>query len=461
MAGLLSAAMRSELARPGVVVAGVVTLDFESGERSYSDRPIGSDTLGNIRGDVTPGGWGRIRRAASDHNHSLTLSGTTVTIIDKDRNFARLLRDENRYRLNGTTATIRLISPNVGIGDWPVLFTGLLERWNRTGQFQWQLGLAPDDKPLMGPFLRLQILPADFPNPGDRSAYALWTPAYWGVHDSRGTTDTGSVPAHYVDRIGFRYLVAFGWVTVQRVYKDGVLVPDTDYTIAHQTINGRLYTLIVADSPGWDPENVITADITGYEDQGDGGGTLITGADVLKHQSVNFIWNDPPADGAWLPDAEAPVSAAGFAAAQTFLERQGWQQLSSGYDGTEQGSGKDAVSKFLRTGQGAIKAFFTRAGELSLAVNDHATLTLSYADPRWIRFHEHERGSRAGTLAGPEYLRDNLADRISAGYLYETAGGAFRRNIEVRELVRDVAGDVLPSRAPYSTDLPLSHASIA
>lgn len=450
MAGLLPAAMRTELARPGGLVAGVLTLELAGGDRSYSDRPIGSDTLGNIKGDVAPNGWGRIRRAASDHNHSLSLSGTTVTILDKDRRFARLLRDENRYTLTDSAATIKLISPNVVPASWATYFSGVLDTFERSGPFQYLLKLSPREKPLLGPWPKLGILPPDFPNPGDRSVYGLWAPCYWGIHDSRGTTDTGMVPCPYVDRLGNgRYLVCFGWAkNVPRVYRPTGLATPSTYTITHPLINGRRWTLINPTS-SWGGDEVF-ADVEGYEAVGDGSGALITGANVLKHQMVNFVYNEAPS-GVWLADAAAPVHVAGFAAAQTFLERQGWLKVSAAYGLSAQSSGKDAIARFLRSVQ-ALKAFFTRDGQLSLAPNDHATTTLYYDEPRWIRFDRHERGQKEGTLVGPVYLRDNLADRISAEYLFDTAGGAFRRNLEVRDISID--------RAQGSVDLPLSHASL-
>ena len=76
--------MLTELRRKDRRVFPVFKL-FLAEPRCYGDIPISSATLGKIAGDVTPDGWGQVRRAVSDDDGGLVFNNTSVQIRDQDR----------------------------------------------------------------------------------------------------------------------------------------------------------------------------------------------------------------------------------------------------------------------------------------------------------------------------------------------------------------------------------------
>jgi hypothetical protein len=422
VAGLLSSAMLTELRANGKTVVPILRLYFTAGTRSYSDVGMASATLGTIDGRVIE--WGALERSVSDRDNQLTLNTATVQIEDTDASFSSLLEDANAGTMRGTRAVILLTSPNVAPADWATLFDGYLANWSMTGLFQWTLEISPKDQPLMNPsFPKTPILAIDWPSVGDRTLYGEYVPIIYGIHDSRGSSDTGMVPTLYVDRLGFRYLVAQGWVTVDRVYVDGIQT-GSGFSITRPTINGRLFTLIDFTADQGDAE--ITADVQGYESQGDGGGTLLTGVDCLQHCLVNFVYGDYQG-GNWASVGTVPINTTAFTAAQTFLTDMGWDQVSRRFGGTDKTSGMELIGDFCKSLQ--LMAFFTRDGLISVAADDHRTTTLWYDEPRWLRYDQYEVGDSFRL----DYDRDSIIDRLSIQYIYSEADGKFVQTLEVRD----------------------------
>jgi hypothetical protein len=448
MAGLLHADMLAEIASPSRELFAYAEFQYGGtiGTKRYSDWPRSSDTLGDMAGKVVAGGWGRINRAVSDRDNSLTLSSTTLTIEDTDRSFAVAIATRGRA-LRGTRVIWRLGSPNVAPANWATVFDGFLDKKSRRAPFEWVTTLHPADLPLQGVFPKTPILPSDWPNLGDATLTGEYVPILYGIHDSRATSDGGMVPCPYVDRVGFRYLVSQGWVNVTRIYKDGQeQTPSGSWAITHPTINGRLFTLIDYTSDQGTAK--FTADVEGYEDVGDGSGTLLTGADALQHLLVNFVYGDYQG-GNWLSVGTTPVSTSLFAAAQAFLERQGWEKVSRRYGGQQQTLGTEAVNEWCSTLQ--VPALFTRDGKLGLGVNDHATTVLWHDWPAHIRYDLDEVGAEGGTL-DLDYDRDSLTSRISVQYMRSEASNKYVYTGEVRDLSQE---DVASSLA-----MPWSHASL-
>jgi hypothetical protein len=422
VAGLLSSAMLTELRANGKTVVPILRLYFTAGTRSYSDVGMASATLGTIYGKVIE--WGALERSVSDRDNQLTLNTATVQIEDTDASFSSLLEDANAGTMRGTRAVILLTSPNVAPADWATLFDGYLANWSMTGLFQWTLEISPKDQPLMNPsFPKTPILAIDWPSVGDRTLYGEYVPIIYGIHDSRGSSDTGMVPTLYVDRLGFRYLVAQGWVTVDRVYVDGIQA-SSGFTITRPTINGRLFTLIDFTADQVDAE--ITADVQGYESVGDGSGTLLTGVDCLKHCLVNFVYGDYQG-GNWASVGTVPINTTSFTTAQSFLTDMGWQKVSRRYGGESKTSGMELIGDICKSLQ--LMAFFTRAGLISVAADDHRTTTLWYDEPRWLRYDQYEVGDSFRL----DYDRDSIIDRLSIQYIYSEADGKFVQTLEVRD----------------------------
>jgi hypothetical protein len=422
MAGLLSANMLAELKAAGNTVVPILRLYFTAATRSYAQVGIASATLGTIYGKVIQ--WGNLERNLSDRDNQLSLNSATVTIEDTDASFSSLLEDSNANSMRGARAVIQLVSPNVVPADWATLFDGFLDNWSMSGLFQWTLEIHPNDQPLVNAsFPKTPILAIDWPNIGDKTLYGEFVPLIYGVHDSRGSSETGMIPCPYVDRINFRYLVAQGWVTVDRLYVDGTGV-SAGYSITHPTINGRLFTLVDFGSDQADAE--VTADVTGYESVGDGSGLTLTGVDCLKHALVNFVFGDYQG-GNWASVGTVPINTTAFTAAQTFLTDMGWQDVSRRYGGESKTSGMELIGDFCRTLQ--LNAFFTRAGQISIVADDHRVTTLWYDEPRWLRFDLYEVGDSFRL----DYDRDSIIDRLTIQYVYSEADGKFVQVIEVRD----------------------------
>jgi hypothetical protein len=430
VAGLLSSAMLTELRANGKTVVPILRLYFTAGTRSYSDVGMASATLGTIYGKVIE--WGALERSVSDRDNQITLNSATVQIEDTDASFSSLLEDANAGTMRGTRAVILLTSPNVSPADWATLFDGYLANWSMTGLFQWTLEISPNDQPLMNPsFPKTPILAIDWPSVWDRTLYGEFVPIIYGIHDSRGSSDEGMVPCPCVDRLQGRYLVCQGWAKdVPRVYDNasGSFLQKTvvtDYNITHPTINGRLYTLIhYVTPPAEDVE--VQADVDGYEATGDGSGALLTGVDCLKHCLVNFVYGDYQG-GNWASVGTVPINTTAFTAAQTFLTDMGWQKVSRRYGGEQKTSGMELIGDFCKSLQ--LMAFFTRAGLISVAADDHRTTTLWYDEPRWLRYDQYEVGDSFRL----DYDRDSIIDRLSIQYIYSEADGKFVQTLEVRD----------------------------
>lgn len=443
MAGLLSAAMLAELQSAYRSVIPVLELYLTAATRRYGAIPIASASLGEVKGRVIK--WGRISRAVSDRDNALVLNSTSVTLEDTDAAFSSLLEDSNAASVRGTRAVIKLISPNVAAGSWFTLFDGYVENYSMESAFVWTLQLHPNDQPLLGVFPKTAILPSDFPNVGDKTLYGEYVPLIYGIHDSRGSSDAGMVPCPYVDRIGFRYLVAHGWVTVDRVYKDGTLTSASNYTATHPTINGRLYTLI--DFTADQVDAVITADVTGYETAGDGTSDAITGVDALAHLLSNFVFGDYQG-GNW-GATSAFISSALFTTAQSFLTDMGWEKVSRRYGGESQTNATTAIAELCSSLQ--LNAFFTNAGLFAVAPDDHRALTLWYDQPRWVRYDLDEAGEEGSLRI--EYDRDSITDRISVQYILDSAGNKYVQTTEVRDVS-------ITEQNASDLQLPWSHASL-
>jgi hypothetical protein len=214
-------------------------------------------------------------------------------------------------------------------------------------------------------------------------------------------------------------------VTVDRVYSDGVLKTVTsDYTVDHTTINGRLYTLVNFISDQTD--NVVTADVTGFESVGNGSGSTLTGMDALAHLYTNFIKGDYQA-GNWA-STDGDINTTSFSAVQTILAGRGAQKVSQRFGGDEKGTlGMDAVNSFCKSLR--VDAFHTGLGKLAVAFNNPFDTTLSYSGTRLVTYDKAE--------ISPLRLvwdKTRFATRVLASFLFSPAAGAFVQKIEVADL---------------------------
>jgi hypothetical protein len=370
--------------------------------------------------------WANISRKTSSRDGGLQLSTSGVSFDDADQVFGKNLATYGIEAMRGAAYGIAIGSGNVSVGDWFSAFVGTVEGVQMDSPFVWTVDAQSGHQILReGRFPKTPILQSDWPNVFDKAYYGLRVPILYGVHDSRGSGDAGLVPCLYVDTLGFRYLVSLGWVTVDRVYSDGVLKTVTsDYTVDHTTINGRLYTLVNFISDQTD--NVVTADVTGFESVGNGSGSTLTGMDALAHLYTNFIKGDYQA-GNWA-STDGDINTTSFSAVQTILAGRGAQKVSQRFGGDEKGTlGMDAVNSFCKSLR--VDAFHTGLGKLAVAFNNPFDTTLSYSGTRLVTYDKAE--------ISPLRLvwdKTRFATRVLASFLFSPAAGAFVQKIEVADL---------------------------
>jgi hypothetical protein len=405
--------------------------------------------LGSVAGVLTR--VGSIKRSVSDREHRMQLNPVTVEIDDSTRTFSNILATYGN-RIRGSVVTVTMAHTGVDLANWFTLYTGVLDGW-KLCRGAWELTFR-NDQSLATRFPKRTLLASDFPF-AKQSLYGTFLPLIYGEHDSRGITDRGMVPTLYVDRQGFRYLVALGCVTVNRVYKDGQLLSAAGYTITHPTINGHLYTLIdfTADQG---PDAEITCDVTGYEGNGDGTGATIRGTECLAHLLTNFVYGDY-SGGMWPLSSHPAIHGSlqpGGRARETLIEL-GWDKVSRRYGGSsEQSTGLEAISEFCKSLD--LVASITNLGKLALGFADHRYdgFTRFYSDgpgeSNWVRWQEHEIGESFSL----DYDRDSLATRITAQYLYDSVAGRYAQALDVKELS-------INEDAHVAIEMPWSHASLS
>lgn len=402
-----------------------ITLPTGSGYRVASV-PISVAGVGQYNGKVIR--WAPYRRSLSDRDGSLQLSTAGVTFEDVDRTFSSAVASAGIEAMRGSAFGFAIGSANVAVGNWFNLFVGTVDTVRMDSPFVWTVTAQSNQQQLReGKFPKTPLLQGDFPNVQDQAIYAFRVPIIYGVHDSRGSGDHGSVPCLYVDTLGFRYLVSHGWVTVDRVYTNGTLRTLTsDYTVEHETINGRLYTLVDFAPAGDQGDAVVTADVTGFESDGDGGGATLTGTDALAHLLTNFIYGDYQG-GLWA-STHSSINTTLFSAAQTILANLGAQKVSMRYGGAVEGvTGADAIASFCKSLR--ADGFQTGPGKLGLVWNSPFDTAVSHNDPNLLKFDRDELAPLQ-----LEWDRSRLTTGVMTSFLFQPADGNYMQKVEVRDL---------------------------
>jgi hypothetical protein len=443
VAGNVDPLMLAELQQETPQVCWGLELYLPGGTERYAFQDVSSETRGLFRGQITQ--WGDIESGGSvDHQLVLPSLGDT-TIEDLDKRFSNRIAIYGAAALRGSRAVATMMSPRVPESAYFTAFDGFLRTWSKAGHGLLTLSFDAKTKALTSKFPKIPLLASDFPNVADRSLYGgHWPRLLYGFHDSRGSTDAGMIPCPFVDKLRNWSLVSLGWTNPVRVHKNKVLRPTSEYTVLHPLIGGRLYTLIQWVAP-LATTDVVTADVIGYEDAGDGSGALLTGVNALKHLVVNQLYGDWQG-GASLADASAPVSTAHFAAVQSWLVSQGWARVSGRYGGDRQTTGLDAINEFA---QGRVFPTFTWDSKLAVAVDDHHATALHHDGAGLVRWDLDLVGAQPFALNWDD---SRLFDRVSFSYVYSEEKGGYAQTGEVRDLS---AAD----EAAGSLQLPWSHAS--
>lgn len=442
MPGLLSSAMLTELESVTPRVFPLCGINMpDSSTFTIAGNQVEVDGIGSYKPKVTR--WAPIVRRLSDRDSGLQLSTAGVTFRDDDKVFSNYVGTYGLEAIRGRAFAIALGSIGVAVANWFSAFVGTVATARMVSPFVWEVTAESNQHALrVGKFPKVPILQADWPNVFDKGLYGTWPPLIYGIHDSRGSGDNGLVPCPYVDTLGFRYLVSHGWTTVDRVYVDGVL-QGSGYTEEHETINGRLFTLIDFTSDQGD-DAVVTADVTGYEDQGDGGGSTLTGADALAHLLTNFIYGDYQG-GTWA-STTGNINATHFATVQGLLEDIAAEKVSVRYGGDEQTLGMDAINEWCKTL--GVDTFWTGLGKLAICYNNPLDTTLWHDTPQHVIASKDELSPFM-----LEWDRTRLCSRLALSFLYGSAAGQYMQQTEVTD--EAATEDVLAS-----LDLPWSHASL-
>lgn len=386
--------------------------------RYLSESGVPAQSIAQYHGKVLS--WSPVRRGISEHDATLTRPEVNVTIDDNDKDFAHLIESEYGHQLRRSATRLKLLGSGLTSFTY---FTGLLTSWSQNSPHRYNLILRQDDEALERKFPKARITQYDWPDVHSDTLGKFATILY-GSHDSTADTNEGMLPTLYVDTSGFRYIVSYGWAKeVKRVYVDGVETDSSNYAITHPVINGRQWTLV--DFTSDQSSAIITVDADGYEENGNGTGSLIVNpVRQWAHVLENFIYTDY-LSGSW-STGNAPLEDSLVGVAANFADRgafEGAIRISG-----DQIKGKDFVNAWLKSWE--ARAFWTRLGELAVLFLDSYPQSL-YKDNEitysWLRWHKHEQSYTDRLNV------EGIANRIVVRYTMNSVSGSLKLSLEMKD----------------------------
>lgn len=422
--GLLHSTMKAEALKPGARIHPALTIAFPDRTRRYASKALASAALGPYAPKVIENGWGQLRYGSEDRSGRLLPGETTVTIDDKDFDFAMLREGAYGDQLYGSAATIDFLAPGATSFRG---FTGIYvsAEFSETGDVK--LLLRVDDLPLRRNTPKV-TLGRDWPN-SKADVLAQYAGPLYGIHDATALgAPAGAIPCPYIDTVQFKYFVCLGAAkTIRRVYTGTVLqTVSVDYVVGYEVVNGRLYTVINFFSDQGTDE--VTVDVEGAEATGDTTGTLIANPlGHLEHFLHNFVWGNYQS-GNWLTST-APLSTAHWTTAKAFLDTlsvTGSRRITG-----EQVTGEAIVNEL--SDRLPVRFWWTGAGELAVLPWDLRTATTYSSDP-WIR---QTQGVDLGGFGVKEDAQA-VIDRIDVQHCYLEAQGNFAQALRVRDSALDL-----------------------
>lgn len=389
----------------------ILELSLPGGTKYYGSAE--TNVLSSYQGKILT--WGQISNGVSEASNTLARVETPVTIDDNDKEFAHLLEGANGHQIRGSAATIRILGS--GLTAY-TRFAGVIDSWSQSESNRYTINLRPNDTPLERKFPKMRITQFDWPN-ADPDALGRYVPIVLGYQSSVGDTDEGMVPTYYVDTENYVYLVAFGYLKeVTNVYVDGTKTT-SGFTITHPVVNGKQFTCI--DFSGDQSTSIITADVQGYENQGNGSGTLVTSpVRQIEHVLENFIFGDYQS-GTWASGV-APIDDMTLAIADNFMLDEGYE--GSVYIADDQIKGRDFVNDWLKTWE--MRAYWTRDGNIAFLGLDHRTKDLVISSP-WIRWEQEEMG----LVHNVEVTA--IIDRLTGSHVRNSVDDRLKQSLEVRD----------------------------
>lgn len=367
---------------------------------------------------------GSIRRAVSDSNFSMPRDSATVTLVDHDRAIEALLY-ANLSTVVNTPARILLADPDVDPDDWYTLFSGIIEEFGTPSANRWTFNLRRDDLAFNSRLKIPDIQAYDWPNAPSESIGARGQVVY-GIHDSTGTGFTGMIPTTYVDNSGFRYLVSYGRLKdITDVFVDGVSESAANWDMVYEITNGREWTLIDFTSDQGDA--VITCDVQGVDQIGDGsGGVLQSPPQLISHALNNFIFQNWT-NGDWLP-VSARLASEYLFEAQAYFDNLGISTGAMVIDGEM--TGIEMVNTWANMFN--IYCFWTSDGRFAMVVDDYAD-----EDVYTTAAHFRQELSPEPEFRSVEFNSRELEDSVKGRYIYSHADNDYFAVLTVKDATKD------------------------
>ena len=401
---------------------------------------------------VTDSGWKSITRQIDIRASGLESLQTSVTVADSDNKLRNALLVSTDQR-NSAAAIYRVIPGNDT--DYASLFTGLLDSWEfKPGQVI--LNFRTDDRALKSfqpawPYLKSEWfwMAAD-----DVGTY---TQIVYGKHDSTGLSlDHGLIPtvrawfdatsAWYATNIGPAELikdvyVRTGGTTVKQAYTTAGAGGNAYEKIYGSYAGGKIVTMIEFQGGFFPAEDAtVTCDLYGYAavNSGvyDGSAALTNPVAQMRHFLINFAVNRTKGyiPGNW-DDSDPIIDAASWTIAEDYATQHG---LEGSRYMTDQRTCSDIFREWLES-YPMFRAFWNAEGKIELAV-------LSADWPGYWNGDETSNPliRRENELSASfAYSMDtsDITGKISAQYLYDSAGRKFLRSLDVQDLSSNILSD--------------------
>lgn len=417
--------LRQELRKPqGSSAFVLLELALPGGTRRYAYGPgAGVPGVGQFDGkliDIAP-----LLRQLADRQGTLQDVEFTAEVADADGSLSALIYGASGRSVRGSAATRKLVSLNVAQAWWATTFVGVVDRHTYLGARRWQFTIRANDKVLNSPgFPRMVIDAGDWAGLPTSSA-SQYGPLIYGKHDSTGTASKGAVPLVALDSTGVKYLVQWGRSkSIPNVYSDAVLKTlTTDYSISYPVTNsGRLATVVTFVAA--QGSKAITADVQGFEDAGDGSGSLIEAAALqIKHLLVNFVYGDWK-NGAWLADSSAPVDASSFAThAARYPNAKGSRRIFT----SKKLQPVDELNDWVQSWEARL--YWNNMGKIAVAPDLIQARNL-YMDETWLRYDSRARPA-APVPVNPDW--EGLLSSVSAQYQFGETAGKYLGELQVQD----------------------------
>lgn len=400
----------------GTAVCGV-SISFPGSTQRFATAPYSSASGGQYAGKIL--GWSRIGYALSDRSGRLPSVETSIRVSDTDRTIARIVSGVNADTVRGSAATAYIMAPGTASSSWKTIFSGSVVKVSFPEPFVAEITLRVNDDAVqrLSPRGGWVLTRVAWPN-AKAEVFDKVAPILYGQHDASGMqTGPGLIPTLYVDTIEFRYLVCAGKAkSIDRVYVDDVQT-GSGWSTEYVTRSGRIYTCINFTTDQGTAE--ITADVQGYEDVGDGSGTLITNpATQWAHRMSNFVLGDYMT-GSWL-STNSLIDSTALSAAEDYLDLL--SARGSYYSALRQ-TGHDIIAKFCHSWR--MRSWWTLTGTIAIGYEN------IFAQPyTGTRFQWTKQELGRFNLAEDDW---NVTSRITVRQALSSSQGSYLATFEVQD----------------------------